>query len=722
MWLKGEETGDNFGDLLTKYGTQGVPASSNTPGARYEAIFWRGGDGYLYLYGGYGFKGSTTQRGELSDMWKYDPSTNMWTWLSGTKDFKEPPDHGTKGVPAASNTPGARLYGSPKWVDEEGNLWLFGGANNLSNPGAMMNDLWKYDLSTNLWTWVSGSDQSNQTANYGMTGVPSVSNNPGMIHECTANWVDDDGHFWLFGGGIVGGPNSNELWEYNPATNEWTFHGGSIKEYWNKDGIYGTKGVPSSSNWPHQRYAYTAFKDTNNLLWMYGGSELAIQKYFNDVWNYNTSTGMWTWMKGDSTEQESEEGSNIPPVYGTNCMEDAANTPGARHETPQAWCDDCGHLWMFGGVLAHSNYGSGQYKYFGSDLWRFNPYTNNWMWVDGPVTTNEPGVTGTQGVPDPSNNPKAMAGAAAWRDSSGFYLFGGQSERGFAPTWVQVTWLNTLWKWIPDPPVADFTPLDTTTDDTSLTLNFSNFSTICCNFGIKSYYWDFGDGTFSSEENPVHTYSMGVYHPMLITTSCLGNKDTAIGEVNVGNLPVDLINFDGWSNGKSNQLIWETATEFNNDRFVLERSVDGKNFSAVATVKGKGFSSKRAAYTYSDYDIKGMTYYYRLRQIDFDGTFSLSNIVCIQPEVTGNAINLNRLFPNPASGNINIEIASKSKTTVDVVIYSIGGQSVFKVQRMLSSGSNLINLDISGLGKANYILRVYDKKSSNIIEKAFKIN
>lgn len=100
--------------------------------------------------------------------------------------------------------------------------------------------------------------------------------------------------------------------------------------------------------------------------------------------------------------------------------------------------------------------------------------------------------------------------------------------------------------------------------------------------------------------------------------------------LNCGSLPIELLYFtaDKLSCG-TNSLIWETASESNNDRFEVERSSDGITFIKVGTVKGAGTSTSRNKYNLTDYNPIQELNYYRLKQIDLDGSFTYSNIISI---------------------------------------------------------------------------------------------
>src|SRR5687767_2035812 len=121
MWV----SGDNFIAQQGVYGSKGVSASTNKPGCRRAAASWIDASGNLWLFGGYGYDGSGGL-GRLNDLWKFDPATNQWTWISGSNLINDAGSYGTKGVSSASNLPPARLVAT-QWMDASGNFLLFGG-------------------------------------------------------------------------------------------------------------------------------------------------------------------------------------------------------------------------------------------------------------------------------------------------------------------------------------------------------------------------------------------------------------------------------------------------------------------------------------------------------------------------------------------------------------------------------------------------------------------
>jgi hypothetical protein len=210
-YSNGEWTWESGAQLINQpgvFGTQGLPAPDNVPGARDWSVGWTDSSGNLWLFGG------TGPTGWLNDLWKY--SNSQWTWMSGSFQGGQPGIYGVQGVPAPANTPGARQQ-SVSWTDSSGNFWLFGG-NGLDwarRPG-LLNDVWKYN--NGQWTWLSGSSVVNQSGAYGTEGTLFPGNIPGG-RGALSGWIDVKGNLWLFGGcGLAGGAEGNlsDLWMYMP--------------------------------------------------------------------------------------------------------------------------------------------------------------------------------------------------------------------------------------------------------------------------------------------------------------------------------------------------------------------------------------------------------------------------------------------------------------------------------------------------------------------------
>jgi hypothetical protein len=196
-WMNGNNSPGQPG----VYGVKGVPSIANTPANLYEAVQWKDKQGNFWIYGG--ISDSSGNQTSLSDLWKFDPSTNEWTWVFGNALYNEVVHFGIKGVADTANTPGTRAFGSLTWVDTSGNLWLYGGVALTFDSingyiiNGLPNDLWKYDIQTNIWTWVNGI---NVWITAYLNYYPPDSTTPGSMIETNASWTDDNNNLWLFGG------------------------------------------------------------------------------------------------------------------------------------------------------------------------------------------------------------------------------------------------------------------------------------------------------------------------------------------------------------------------------------------------------------------------------------------------------------------------------------------------------------------------------------------
>ena len=156
-WISGSDTGGSSGT----YGIKGTPDAANVPSARNDAVSWIDSNGDFWLFGGYGYDGGGSL-GYLNDLWRWDTTTEEWTWMSGSNTRNQNGTYGAIGVSAASNEPGSRRY-STGWIDASDNLWLFGGNGyGASGTTGQLSDLWFWDVTTEEWTWMSGSDTRNQ--------------------------------------------------------------------------------------------------------------------------------------------------------------------------------------------------------------------------------------------------------------------------------------------------------------------------------------------------------------------------------------------------------------------------------------------------------------------------------------------------------------------------------------------------------------------------------
>src|SRR5437870_5029434 len=118
---------------------------------------------------------------------------NQWVWMNGNKSPDVPSNYGTRGTASSAGMPGSRL-GMAAWTDKDGNFWFFGGNGKAeSSRNGYLNDLWKFNPASELWTWEGGSKNTSSTGRYGTKGSASVNNIPGA-RQNAMYWTDNHGN------------------------------------------------------------------------------------------------------------------------------------------------------------------------------------------------------------------------------------------------------------------------------------------------------------------------------------------------------------------------------------------------------------------------------------------------------------------------------------------------------------------------------------------------
>lgn len=410
------------------YGTVGVASSANTPGARSGAASWADGGGNLWLFGGIDPNG---YGGQFNDLWEFNIAAKTWTWVSGAQTVTANGVYGSLGVAASTNVPGGRASAAT-WIDKSGHLWLFGGNGTAASQSGSLSDMWEFDPAAKEWTWMGGSTAANQAGVYGTVGVASSSNLPGGgggFANCTA-CVDSSGNFWLY--------DASALWKFNPTVNQWAWMSGSSSA--NASAVYGTLGIPSTTNAPGTRMNASAWMDSTGNFWLFGG-QLTAGVYngtLNDLWKFDPTSSQWTWISGSNPFAS---GVNQPSTYGSEGVPSTSNTPGGR-ESSSSWTDTSGNLWLYGGASIPTLETGANIN----ELWEFTPNGKMWTWMGGGSTTSLSAIYGTLGSPSSSNTPGARAASVSWVDNGGnLWLFGGVAPA--APG--TYGFLNDLWRYQP---------------------------------------------------------------------------------------------------------------------------------------------------------------------------------------------------------------------------------------------------------------------------------
>lgn len=175
-----------------------------------------------------------------------------------------------------------------------------------------------------------------------------------------------------------------------------------------------------------------------------------------------------------------------------------------------------------------------------------------------------------------------------------------------------------------------------------------------------------------------------------------------------GSLPVTLVSFTGEAYGESIWLDWETQVEINNDHFEIERSADGINFERIGDVLGAGNTSVAQFYNWEDKQPINGVNYYRLRQIDFDGTAHYTDIISVHLE---NAVVAEiKVYPNPSTDVFFLDVANQ-EGPLAVKVYNETGILVLETQANYGSA----NIDLANMQQGIYFMQVINEQLNQVV-------
>jgi hypothetical protein len=180
--------------------------------------------------------------------------------------------------------------------------------------------------------------------------------------------------------------------------------------------------------------------------------------------------------------------------------------------------------------------------------------------------------------------------------------------------------------------------------------------------------------------------------------------------------PVILQQFDAQRKLNVNQLTWATSQEINSKHFVIERSTNGRNFTALGTVKASGNSNRLVKYTYTDNQPTRGINFYRLQLVDADNNYRFSDIKSVR--------NLGKadvsIYPNPVRDNVKLIINTEEAEIASLVIYSAEGKAVYTKTISLIQGINTQHLALGHLAGGAYILKL-QLKGDTILQNIHKV-
>jgi len=252
------------GHVLVDYAANYSTLGEGYPGGRqYSGLVVLPNDS-LILFGGY-----SQQAFYLNDIWRYDLLANQWFFMNGNQTKNAGGDYSTSG----NGYPGSR-YGLSLIKLLNDSLILFGGYN-----GLYLNDVWRYDLETNEWYFVNGNQTTNSGGFYSRLG----NGYPGARFTHSMSLLSNNSIFLFAGYGYSSTSQGvlNDLWRYDPLSNDWYFLEGSTT----------TLSVPnfissSGNGYPGSRYTQSISTLSNNSIIIFGGE--GFNGILNELWIYNT--------------------------------------------------------------------------------------------------------------------------------------------------------------------------------------------------------------------------------------------------------------------------------------------------------------------------------------------------------------------------------------------------------------------------------------------------
>ena len=180
--------------------------------------------------------------------------------------------------------------------------------------------------------------------------------------------------------------------------------------------------------------------------------------------------------------------------------------------------------------------------------------------------------------------------------------------------------------------------------------------------------------------------------------------DYSFVDLNV--VPVELTSFTANTSGSTVSLKWNTATELNNSGFEVQRKSSNSEWSNIGFVAGFGTTTEPKTYSYTDDKITSGNFSYRLKQVDFDGSYEYSNEINV--DVTGPAqYSLDQNYPNPFNPSTLIKYSVAQDGFVNVSIFNLLGEKVATlVNSSMQAGSYEVNFDASQLTSGVYFYSI----------------
>jgi hypothetical protein len=219
--------------------------------------------------------------------------------------------------------------------------------------------------------------------------------------------------------------------------------------------------------------------------------------------------------------------------------------------------------------------------------------------------------------------------------------------------------------------------------------------------GIDTIYSCGLSSNWDSQPDVGDYWAFGAKHPVVI----------------IPEVPVELTSFTGTVISSGVELKWITATEINNSGFIVERSTDNIIFNEINFITGNGSTTETSYYNCIDKPDSDKKYFYRLKQIDFNGSFAYSEVISVILNNTPDGFLLSQNYPNPFNPSTTISFSIPSAELVKIsVLNMLGEEIMILMNEVKPEGSYNIEFNAAGLTSGIYLYR-FETSGFNTVRK-----
>ncbi len=198
-------------------------------------------------------------------------------------------------------------------------------------------------------------------------------------------------------------------------------------------------------------------------------------------------------------------------------------------------------------------------------------------------------------------------------------------------------------------------------------------------------------------------------------TTTLLRREVGVIDSVAAPVPVELVSFNAAVNNNAVSLVWQTATETNNQGFEIERKADNQSWEKIGFIAGNGNSTEISNYSFVDGNLNGNGIYsYRLKQIDNDGSFEYSQVVNVNVGTPAN-FELTQNYPNPFNPSTTINFTLPQTSKIKLVVYNMLGQSMATLfDGVKEAGYHSVVFNAAGLTSGIYFYQIQSDNFNSV--------